>query len=96
MFLLIEAVGDSLINLGVIITPVSFLAYLVLTFLQYMWRRPHYTKAVKVVWYLVVGIGEFSGDKRFELFIFLMIFMDCIDSLFEYLEERRDIREANQ
>ena len=85
-------IGEKLTALGLILTPLSFVAYLILSCLQYKWGSIHYTKAAKVFWYLAVGIGEITGDERFYLLVVLMIFMDCTDSLFEFLEEKRDLR----
>lgn len=90
-----ELIGNMLINIGIFITPISFVAYLITSWLQYVWRLPQYTKLGKVFWYLAVGLGEVTNDARFEMFVFLMIFMDCSDSLFEFLNERRALRETN-
>lgn len=84
--------GESLTKLGLYITPLSFIAYLIMSYLQYKWNKIHYTKAVKSIWYLAVFIGEITQDSRFYLLVTLMIFMDCTDSFFEFLEERRSYK----
>ncbi|GAB2496544.1 hypothetical protein GCM10008929_17560 [Alkalibacterium psychrotolerans] len=88
--------GDFLTRLGLFISPLSFIAYIFLSWFQYVTRRIHYTKAAKTAWYLAVGLGEIFGDERIYMLVVLMIFMDCTDSLFEFLEEKRALKEENE
>lgn len=85
--------GNNITEIGLFITPISFIAYLFLSYIQYAWKRIHYTKAAKGIWYLAVGVGEVTGDERFYLLVVLMIFMDCTDSFVEFLEERRELKD---
>ncbi|MBO0479601.1 hypothetical protein JZO72_08155 [Vagococcus fluvialis] len=89
---LLMNVGETMQNLGFFIMPFSFVAYLIMTFLQYSWRKIHYTKGVKVFWYIAVALGESTNDKRIASVVIMMIYMDAIDSLFEFLEERRELK----
>lgn len=89
---LMMKLGETLTEIGLYVTPISFIAYLILSYLQYIWYKIHYSKAVKSLWYLAVFIGEITQDARFYVLVLLMIFMDCTDSLFEFLEERREAK----
>ncbi|MCA9765423.1 MAG: hypothetical protein KC455_03280 [Carnobacterium sp.] len=88
--------GNNITEIGLFITPFSFISYLFLSYVQYIWKKIHYTNAVKSIWYLAVGIGEVTGDGRFYLLVVLMIFMDCVDSFVEFLEERREKKEKKR
>ena len=96
-----EKLGESLINIGeamqsfgYFVMPLSFVAYLIMTFLQYAWRKIHYTKGIKVVWYLAVALGESTNNKRIASVVIIMVYMDAIDSLFEFLEEKRELKNS--
>ncbi|WP_414838894.1 hypothetical protein [Carnobacterium sp. TMP28] len=90
---ILTTVGNNITEISLFITPFSFVSYLFLSYAQYVWKKIHYTKAVKSIWYLAVGIGEVIGGGRFYLLVILMIFMDCVDSFVEFLEERRALKD---
>lgn len=85
-------IGKTMQSWGYSLMPVSFIAYLVMTILQYTWKKISYTKGVKVLWYLVVAFGELTTDQRITSVVIMMIYMDAIDSLFEFLAERREMK----
>lgn len=87
---IIVEIAEGMTTLGLFFTPISFMAYIFMSCCQYIWGKISYTKGIKVLWYIAVGIGEIFGDERFYLLVVLMMFMDACDSFFEFLNERRD------
>lgn len=86
--------GDFLVNIGLFFMPISFLAYVLLKFIE-LAKRPniHYTKLYKILWLSLQFTIEFSTEKKFIIVVILLILLDIIDLFFEFLEESLDARE---
>lgn len=83
--------GNFLTNLGIFFMPISFLAYVFLKFIE-LAKRPqvHITLLYKILWLSMEFIVEFSTERKYVVVIILLIFLEIIDLLFEFLEEVMD------
>lgn len=87
---IISRAGEFLTELGLFLTPFSFISYIIISWLIYIWDQLPYHKLVKVIWYLAAAFYEITDDEDFYIFVVLLIFMDIVDSVFEFLVEKRN------
>lgn len=92
----IEALGSRMSEIGLVLMPYSFFAYLPFRFLVYKWEKGlKYNNLVKSIWYIAYGTMLFTDDLGVDLVVMLIAFIEGIDLFFKYLEERRQNREAS-
>ncbi|WP_243446795.1 hypothetical protein [Clostridium botulinum] len=70
--------------------PISFILYFILKIIEFKWKKKGYSKLVKSIWYITVGLGSLEGDIRVEKLIVMMMFFDAIDSYIEYKEQKSE------
>jgi len=86
-----EKLGESIFQLGVMILPVSFYAFLVFRFLLYVWRwKGRYELLIKVLWYLIAGIATFEQLAELTMILGYIAFIEAYDHLFQFMEKRRE------
>lgn len=87
---LLSKTGEFLTELGLYLSPFSFISYILISWFIYIWDRLPHHKLIKVVWYFVAVIYEITNDENFYIFVVLLIFIDIVDSVFEFIEEKRN------
>lgn len=91
-----ETLGSRISEIGLMLMPYSFFAYLPFRFLVYKWKKGlKYNNLVKSLWYLAYGTMLFTNDLGVDLVVMLIAFIEGIDLFFKYLEERRQNRGAS-
>lgn len=92
----IQIAGNEISNLGTLIMPYSFFAYLPFRFLIFSWKKGlRYNNLVKSIWYLAYGTMLLTNDVGVDLVVMLIAFIEGIDLFFKYLEERRESKKAS-
>lgn len=81
--ILLDNLGNFLVNLGLLLIPLSFLAYGVLKFVE-LAQRPevHITKLYKILWLSLQFIIKFSSERKFIVVVILLICLDITDIFF--------------
>lgn len=77
--------------------PYSFFAYLFYRTFLYKWGTKYirYNNLVKSIWYLAYGTMLLTNDLGIDIVVIIIAFIEGIDLLFKYLEERRDSKKAS-
>ncbi|MGE8207819.1 hypothetical protein ACQKP0_25465 [Heyndrickxia sp. NPDC080065] len=87
LYIMIE-IGEKITNVGFSIIPYSFFAFLLIRFLEFMWRLK-ISKIIKSIWYLSIGLSMLFGDPRIDTIVMLVAFIEAFDLLFQFLEDKR-------
>lgn len=82
---MIEQIGDYITNIGLIILPYSFAMYLPLRWLEHIWKMG-YSKLVKAIWYLALGLTYFTGGIEVDIIVMYICFIEAIDLCFQQLQ----------
>ncbi|MEY9979705.1 hypothetical protein [Lysinibacillus sp. RC79] len=80
--------GNKISELGYILIPFSFFAYIIFRPLDFIWKKGYF-KLVKSIWYFSSGIGMLFGDVRVEIVVMFIAFIESYDLIFQYLEDRK-------
>lgn len=83
--------GNQITNIGYYFIPVSFVAYLIIRPLEYVWKKS-YSKITKSIWYLSLGSGLLTSDHRVELIVMLLAFIESYDLFFQHFEDKRKLK----
>ena len=82
--------GEWLKDLGMSILPYSFAIYLPIRWLEYLWNQG-YTRTVKAVWYIALGLTLLSSDDvKAETIVIFICFIEACDLFFQQLEIGRE------
>jgi len=82
---MLEQIGNYLINIGMKILPYSFAMYLPMRWLEYIWNMG-YSKLVKAIWYLALGLTYFAGGLGVDIIVMYICFIEAIDLCFQQLK----------
>jgi hypothetical protein len=86
-----EELGESIFQLGVMLLPTSFWAFIILRFLLYFWRwENRYELLIKVLWYSIAGIATFEQLAELTVILGYIAFIEAYDHLFQFMEKRRE------
>ncbi|WP_068672290.1 hypothetical protein [Oceanobacillus sp. Castelsardo] len=93
----LQVIGYEVSELGNALMPYSFFAYLFFRLLIYKWgvKYSRYNNLVKSIWYLAYGTMLLTNDLGLDVVVILIAFIEGIDLLFKYFEERRDSKNAS-
>lgn len=77
--------------------PYSFFVYLLFRILLYIERAKfaRYNSLVKSFWYLSYGTMLLTNDLGLNVVVVLITFIEGIDLLFKYLEERSKLKDVS-
>jgi len=82
---MMELFGVIIDELGFVIIPYSFAIYFPLRWLEYLWNLG-YTRLVKGIWYLALGIAYLQGSVGINILVIYICFIEAWDLFFEQLE----------
>jgi hypothetical protein len=85
----LQTLGAQLVSLGMAIIPFSFAAFPFVRWLEYALRWG-YTRLVKAIWYLTLGLSYVVGAVEVEALVVYICFIEAFDLVFEHFEKRRE------
>lgn len=80
-----EEIGERLTEIGLAIIPYSFALYFPVRLVEHLMRWG-YTRLVKAIWYLALGVGYVTADLRVEVIVGYICFIEAWDLLLEQRE----------
>jgi len=87
--------ADWLTQLGLQVLPYSFAMYFPVRWLEYIWDKG-YTRLVKGLWYLALGLTYVAGTVGAETIVTYICFIEACDLFFQQREVGRDRRRTAQ
>ena len=85
--------ADWLTQLGLQVLPYSFAMYFPVRWLEYIWDKG-YTRLVKGLWYLALGLTYVAGTIGAETIVTYICFIEACDLFFQQREVGRERRRA--
>ena len=85
---MLQEIGKYLTELGLEILPYSFFAYFIVRWIEYKWRYS-YTKLVKSIWYLALGLTYVAGSIHTDFVVMFICFIEAFDLFINYIEDKR-------
>ncbi|WP_117161455.1 hypothetical protein [Paraliobacillus sp. X-1268] len=86
--IVLEDIGQFLIDIGLKILPFSFFAYIPFRWLTYLWKRRGY-KLVKGIWYFTLGMGYVTNLYDVNYVVMFICFIEAWDLLLEHFEQKQ-------